>query len=219
MVRQYLEKPNHVKRPASLLKVNRSNNATLKSIPLKGKNFGLTKLEYDELVTSLKEGKEDLFEKIFLSHFDNCKKFLITNQRASQELAYDITMDTLIQFRQRIITNKTTYGNLRYLFTVMATQNLIKHHQKSKKLDFSNFHIEGSPPKSEAVYDALQYAWDTLEKESKSVLEEYYYKKTPLIKIANKLGISDSTMRKKKQRCLEKLRSLFMNKYNPSNEE
>jgi len=208
-----------VKRPASSLKVNRSKNSNLKSIPLKGKNFGLTNLEYDELVANLKEGKEELFEKIFLSHFDNCKQFLITNHRASKELAYDITMDTLIQFRQRILTNKTTYGNLRYLFTVMASQNLIKHFQKSKKIDFSSFHFEGSPVKSEAIYDALEYAWDTLEKESKSVLEEYYYKKTPLIKIANKLGISDSTMRKKKQRCLEKLRDLFMNKYNPINEK
>ena len=199
--------------------MHRLSNSNLTSNPIRSKNFGLTKAEFDQLAISLKEGKEELFEKIFLSHFDNCKQFLVTNHKASYELAYDITMDTLIQFRQRIITNKTTYGNLRYLFTVMASQNLIKHHQKKgKQVDLSPFYVEGSSVKSEAVYEALAHAWNALEKDSKSVLEEYYYKKTPLIKIANTLGIADSTMRKKKQRCLEKLRNLFMTKYSPNNE-
>lgn len=208
-----------MKRLATSLKVNRSKNTSLKSIPLIGKNFDLTQHEYDELVENLKKGEEELFEKIFLSHFDNCKQFLVTKHNASYELAYDITMDTLIQFRQRILTDKTTYGNLRYLFTVMASQNLIKHYQKTKKVDLSPFYVEGTPVKSEAVYEALSFAWETLENDSKKVLEEYYYKKTPLIKIANKLGIKDSSMRKKKQRCLEKLRALFMNKYSPTNEK
>ena len=208
-----------MKRIATSLKVNRSKSTTLKSIPLIGKNFGLTQIEYNELVEDLKIGKEELFEKIFLSHFDNCKQFLVTKHSASYELAYDITMDTLIQFRKRILTDKTTYGNLRYLFTVMASQNLIKYYQKTKKIDLSPFYLESTPAKSEAVYEALSFAWDTLENDSKKVLEEYYYKKTPLIKIANKLGIKDSSMRKKKQRCLERLRTLFMNKYSPTNEK
>ena len=212
-------KPNHVKRLSAALKVKRSTDTKLKSIPLMGKNFGLTKSEYERLVDNLKTGKEELFEKIFLAHFDSCKQYLIINHKASEELAYDITMDTLIQFRKRILTDKTTYGNLRYLFTVMASQNLIKHHQKLKKVDLSPFYVEHPPAKSEAIYDALTFAWERLENDSKTILEEYYYKKTPLIKIANKLGISDSTMRKKKQRCLEKLRSLFMNKYSSSNEK
>lgn len=208
-----------MKKSAASLKLKRSTNTNLKIIPLTGKNFGLTKLEFDQLVEGLKTGKEELFEKIFLSHFDSCKQYLMSNHKASPELAYDITMDTLIQFRKRILTDKTTYGNLRYLFTVMASQNLIKHHQKLKKLDYAPFYLEQTPAKSEALYEALTFAWDTLEKESKTILEEYYYKKTPLIKIANRLGISDSTMRKKKQRCLEKLRSLFMHKYSSSNEK
>lgn len=201
------------------LKVNQSGNSNLQSIPLKGKNFGLSQLEYDQLVSSLKQGKEELFEKIFLSHFDNCQQFLVTNHQVSYELAYDITMDTLIQFRQRILLGKTTYGNLRYLFTVMASQNLFKHYKKGKKVDLSPFYIEEVPGKSEEVYDALSSAWNSLENDSKKVLEEFYYNKTPLIKIANKLGITDTTMRKKKQRCLEKLRTLFMQKYNSFNEK
>lgn len=178
----------------------------------------MTQVEFDVLVEELKDGKEELFETIFLAHFEDCKQYLMTNHNASRGLAYDITMDTLIQFRQRILVDKTTYGNLRYLFTVMASQNLIKHHQKSKKLDGKSLFVEDPPEKSEAMYEALEYAWDSLEKDSKKLLKEYYYKKTPLIKIANKLGVTDSTMRKKKQRCLEKLRSLFMNKYRPSHE-
>ena len=208
-----------MKNVTPLLKVTDSENNPLKNIPLKGKNFGLSEIEFEQLAISLKAGKEALFEKIFLSHFENCQQFLVTNHGATYELAYDITMDTLIQFRQRILTDKITYGNLRYLFTVMASQNLIKFKQKGKKIDLSPFYLEGVPHKSEKVYEALEYAWGALESNSKTLLEEYYYKKTPLIKIAKKIGVSDSTMRKKKQRCLEKLRSLFMTKYCPSNEK
>ncbi len=207
-----------MKAQATQVNVNLPNKSILLNNKSKEKNFGLTEYEFNQLVVSLKEGKENLFEKIFLSHFDNCQQYLVTNHKVSYELAYDITMDTLIQFRQRILTNKTKYGNLRYLFTVMASQNLIKHYQKGKKVDLSPFYIKAAPAKSEAVYDALSYAWENLEKESRTLLEDYYYNKIPLIKIAAKLGITDSTMRKKKQRCLEKLRTLFMTKYNPSNE-
>ncbi|MEM9545649.1 MAG: sigma-70 family RNA polymerase sigma factor [Bacteroidota bacterium] len=167
----------------------------------------------------LKNGKEQLFEQIFLAHFESCQHYLISNHKASFELAYDITMDTLIQFRQRILTDKVSYGNLRYLFTVMASQNLIKHHKKNQKERLESFIIGDSQTKPEIVYEALSNAWNELEPESKKVLEEFYYNKTPLIKIANKLGISDSTMRKKKQRCLEKLRNLFMHKYSLTNEK
>ena len=177
------------------------------------KNFGLSEQEFIRLTKELKEGKEALFEKIFLSHFEKCQQFLVVKYSVSTEVAYDITMDTLIQFRQRILLDKVSYGNLRYLFTMMASQNLIKRQQKSKRPDFNLFYLEGPPPKGEEVFDALSYAWDSLETESKSILEAFYYKKTPLVKIANRLGISDAAMRKKKQRSLEKLRGLFMTKY------
>jgi len=179
----------------------------------------MSKSEFDELAFSLKEGEEALFETIFLSHFKNCQQFLVTNHHTSYELAYDITMDTLIQFRQKIITDKIQYGNLRYLFTKMASQNLFKNIKKEQKEDLSMFYVESEPHKSEVIYEALSSAWSELESETKKILEEYYYNKTPLIKIAKTLGIADSTMRKKKQRCLDKLRNIFMQKYKLTNEK
>ncbi len=196
-------------------KYDRLNKRNLVALPLKGQNFGLSKSEFVEMIVSLKDGREDLFERIFLSHFENCIQYLIKNFKVEREQAYDISMETLIQFRKKLLTDKISYGNLRYLFTKMAGQNIIKKSQKKEKRDLTGFYLlDDDIQYEEKAFEALEEAWDTLDCEKKIILESYYYNKTPLIKLATKLGITDTTMRKKKQRSVEKLRELFFNIYN-----
>jgi RNA polymerase sigma factor (sigma-70 family) len=57
----------------------------------------------------------------------------------------------------------------------------------------------------------LERAWDCLEPNDRLLLEKYYYQEIPLNKIAESENKSDASIRKQKQRSLDKLRDIFFN--------
>lgn len=174
-------------------------------------NFGLTSDQFDAMVTDLKNGNELLFEKIFLSHFQFCLKYLTANFHVDYELAYDTTMDALIDFRQKLILGKLSYGNLKYLFTKMATQLLIKKQNKESQLISLISEPDENLEDTEQRLVALDKAWGELSEEEKIILEHYYYLDLPLNQLADKFNKTDIAIRKQKQRAIEKLKHSFFN--------
>ena len=90
------------------------------------KNFGLSPEDFDGIVNDLKKNETHFFEQVFLQHFSDCIDFLQREYRADFNDAYDTTMDTLLEFRKRLVDGKLHYGNLRYLFTKMAAQLYVR---------------------------------------------------------------------------------------------
>ena len=101
---------------------------------MKSNNFGLSQIEFEELVEALRKGDESIFEKIFLSQFSNAIKHVRIKYSASNEEAYDMTMDALIKIRKLLIEGKLKYGNLKHLFNRMAGQNYLKLKNRGKKI-------------------------------------------------------------------------------------
>ena len=175
-------------------------------------NFNLSKTEFNSLVDDLKQGDESLFEKIFLSHFNDCMSFLKINYKTSHTEAYDITMDTLIDFREGIIGNKYTYGNLRFLFTRMASQKLFKIRKKESKIRYIH-----ECPEIEQIFESidnedqtvLQMAWSALEPKNRSILKKFYYENKKLNEIGKEENRSHSATRKQKERSILVLRTKF----------
>jgi DNA-directed RNA polymerase specialized sigma24 family protein len=163
----------------------------------------------------MKSGDETLFEKIFLSQFRICVQYLIAKFRIDYETAYDITMDTLIDFRQKIVCGKLEYGNLRYLFTKIATQKLSK--SKEHPLEFDSWdeadEVEIDHVGNEKMCIALENAWEVLTAEEKSLLEKFYYNDMSIVNISKLTNIPDFTLRKQKQRAVERLKIIFFEKY------
>lgn len=176
------------------------------------KNFGLSETSFKVLLKELKEDNDTLFEKIFLTHFKSCQVYLQRNYNASSEDAYDATMNTLIEFQERLKADKITYGNLRFLFTRMAGQVYLKWIKKENittaigELDIP----EAKEELDEESFMILNKAWDKLCGSCKDLLKSFYYEGTPLNQLAKNLDKSHAAVRKQKQRCVEKLRDLFI---------
>ncbi len=171
------------------------------------KNFGLSETEFEEMKTNLLTGDESIFERIFLKHFDNCISYLVKNNRIDRELAYDITMETLIDFRKKLINNKINYGNLRFLFTKMASQKHLKQiREDKKKKDLSSLYEDES---LEPDLEIMEKALDQLGAACKDLLKLNYYEKMSLKDIAVLKNVQAATLRKQKQRCLFTLKNLF----------
>ncbi len=200
--------------PNNNLNSNDIKGEIVHQIPSVDQNFGLSKIEFDEVVALLKSSDETLFERIFLAHFEDCMYFIIKKFKATQEVAYDITMDTMIEFRQKLLLDKIAYGNLRFLFTKMASHHFIKSNAKESKLKDIYFDANDDEDGFEEKLSTLKNAWNDMSIEDRKLLEQFYYLDIPLNKIAEKENKTDSTLRKQKQRAIEKLRNLFFTIYN-----
>ena len=176
------------------------------------KNFGLTQERFEELLTALQDGDEQLFEQVFLSHFDSCMQYLMRNYKATHADAYDVTMDTLLVFHKRMKAGKIAYGNLRFLFTQMAGQHYRRWIKKeaiaSEQIGILEYDLPAlNLDKSDMqIFD---FAWDQLGNNCKTILKAFYYDNTSLNDLATKKDKKPAAIRKQKQRCIEKLRVLF----------
>lgn len=179
---------------------------------LQKKNFGLSELAFDQMVEALKAGNNAFYERTFLAHFGDCCNYLKQRYKASQEDAYDATMETILVFCNRLKAGKVKYGNIRFLFTQMAGQTYIgwqKKENKTTTLDGIDLPEDLPERMDEDTRRKLAMAWSKLGKPCQQLLKEFYYEDLPSKKIAEKLNRSDAAVRKQKQRCIEKLRTIF----------
>ena len=181
------------------------------------KNFGLSPKDYIELCNKLKAGDESLFQTIFLAHFEDCMKYLQRKYNLQHEQAYDTTMDTLLLFRRRILDGKISYGNIRFLFTQMASQLYLKATNKTPQLveesALSGMLDEVEESIDGEVLSALNKAWEQLCDNCMQLLKRFYYEKASLKEIAEDQQKNAAALRKQKQRCVEKLRVHFKQVY------
>ena len=172
-----------------------------------GNNFGLTERTFIDLCVQLREGDETIFEIIFLEHFQDCVHFLKRKYNIDQTTAYDISMDTILQFRQKLILRKINYGNLRFLFTSMAGQIYLKSLRSKKKNEnlSSLFDTEDLEEDFQILEKAIQDLGDGCRK----LLKQNIYDNLELKDIAVMYGKSAAAVRKQKERCINRLRLLF----------
>lgn len=178
-------------------------------------NFGLTEEDFQEMISEMKNGNEILFEKVFLSQFENCITFLMNQSQVSHSQAYDATMDALLKFRKRLLQGKIAYGNMRFLFNRMATQLLLdSFKRKTVLLDNTADIINETETDDEQIIEILEKAWNQLCNNCRHILELFYYQKIALKTLAQQIEKTEVAVRKQKQRCLDKLRLHFIKYYN-----
>jgi len=156
------------------------------------KNFGLSHAKFEELCEGLrKDGDETLFEHVFIQHFEYCQQYLIREDQAPEHLAYDATMDALISFRARLANGSLTYGNLNWLLTRMARQHYYKFLRVPIPIDLANV-PDIAVPEAKIFYQGKSYQ-----------------------ELAKNENESQAVMRKRKQRCLIKLRKAVSSSLHP----
>lgn len=174
-------------------------------------NFGLSAKDFENLCQHLQKGDTILFEKIFLAHFSDCTQYLLAKYKVQYDDAYDATMDTLLTFRQRLVDGKIQYGNMRFLYTQMASQHLLRKLKSSKYKTIENLQIADTLPDllSKEDLSTLSIAWNRLSSDCQELLRLNYYQGLKLVHIAKQLNKNANAVRKQKERCQGKLIEYF----------
>ncbi len=179
---------------------------------MKHKNFGLTEASFEKLIADLKRNDTYFFEQVFLKQFKETMNYLIREYKSSYEDAYDATMDALIEFRVRFIDRKLQYGNLRFLFTKMASQMLFRNQKKNvTDIDGVTFLAQevNTEPIDSYELTVLNNAWKKLGDSCKQLLTWHFYGKMKLTEIAEEIQKSPASIRKQKERCIKQLKDQF----------
>lgn len=187
--------------------------AKILKMPSQKDNFGFTKSEFDVFALNVRNGDETLFLTIFNEHLKDSVIYLINKFTIPHDLAYDVCMDTLLDFRIKLINDKIQYGNLRFLFTRMAVNNFIDGAKKNKKVNQAINVFLGENAShdvdQEDFFIQLEQKVSLLDDSSKQLLNDIYHCGKNAEQIAEEHKISNSTFRKRKQRILEKLKKSF----------
>jgi len=177
------------------------------------RNFGLTEEEFLQYAAKTKSGDESLFLHISNTHFDQCISYLRNKYKLGEDDAYDICLDTMLKFRTKILKDKIKYGNLSYLYTRMASNIFLDRIRQSNKveqaIDFFSEDDGSYKINEDQFLDILEESMDKLDTENKELLDNIYYEERDIHEIGNMMNISYAALRKRKQRMLEKLKSIF----------
>lgn len=176
------------------------------------KNFGLTEASFGQMVVDLKVNDTRFFQKVFLEQFKETLNYIKREYGASQEDAYDATMDALLEFRKRFVDGKLKYGNLRFLFTKMSTQMYLQHKKNRQPVieDFESLEESSNEQVETQAPESFKMAWQSLGANCKQLLTQYYYGAMRMTEIAKHFSKSPATIRKQKERCVQKLKDLML---------
>jgi len=187
------------------------------TIEQRNRNFGLTPEQYGELVAQLRDGRETLFETIFLSHFGACMGILKKKYGAPHEEAYDAVMWALMRMRQLLLDGKVDYGNLESYVIRMAVNHYLKKRSRNREISTDIFPeniFDDEPEFDQEMLGLLGKAWAKLGENCQLLLKGFYYDKIELKQLTQMLNdTSEANTRKKKERCLSGLRKLFFESF------
>jgi len=177
------------------------------------RNFGLTEEVFLQYASKTKEGDESLFLHISNVHFEPCISYLKIKFKVNEDDAYDICLDTMLKFREKILKDKLKYGNLSYLYTRMASNVFLDRVKMSNKveqaIDFFQTDDESYKLNEDQFIEILDESINKLDPENKELLDRIYFEDVEIHEISKKMNISYPAFRKRKQRMLEKLKSIF----------
>ena len=194
--------------------LKRHNVPQVLRMPNSKDNFGLTKNEFDQFVHKVKDGDESLFIQVFNIHFKTSVRYIQNKFNISEETAYDICMDTMIEFRSKLKSGKINYGNIRFLYTKMAVHRYLDDLKRKNQIneaigiflgDRKSFNFTNSE-----FLVILNRSIDRLEVTQRHMIKEIFYSGKDIDQIIAENQITYSTFRKRKQRSLDKLKTTFL---------
>ena len=97
----------------------------------------MTDHEFQEQLTALQNGNEQLLDKLFLAHYSYITDYMVKdfnsgNYRCSPDDAKDVFMDGLLKLRTELLKGKVENKNLRGYLVTICRNSWLKRKNKEK---------------------------------------------------------------------------------------
>lgn len=176
--------------------------------------------EFVALVEELKAGNNTRLKLIFETHSAYCINKLISNHQCTLEEAEDIYMDSIINFRDKILSGKLEIlTDLKsYLFATCKNMLLVKLKKEQrvnkavleiyddKTYEIDDDDLFSDPSYQEKILSVMNEAFSFLNENCQKILRAFYFERLSLDEIAEKYGLANANVVKvSKSRCFQKL--------------
>ncbi len=159
-------------------------------------------------------GKNNCLKVIFDKYASYCIGTLINKTGCSEADAEDLFMDSVLNFREKIISGKVKYlTNVKaYLFSTCYRMWLAKYHQEKAQSSHSEDIVSelydrnnDSFEKEEKLKTGME-ALNRLGKQCQEIISHFYVKNKSMTEIAEIMGLANKNVAKTtKSRCFKKL--------------
>ncbi|MEL7004468.1 MAG: sigma-70 family RNA polymerase sigma factor [Bacteroidota bacterium] len=181
----------------------------------------MSKLDLNELSTSLKKGDNKMLELIFRQSKQYCLDKLIIEKNCIREEAEDIYVEAIINFREKILADKITYlTDVKYYLGQTCLNMFYVRLKQKQRWDRNTPDIERFFYESDYVIDQRDYdyeramqatrkSWSLLKEKCKDIIHYFYIDRLKMSEIAEIMGFSSADVAKTvKARCYKKLQEL-----------
>ncbi|MAY21614.1 MAG: hypothetical protein CMC74_02435 [Flavobacteriaceae bacterium] len=143
---------------------------------------------------------KDLYQDAFITLWQNIKqdKFIPKNESALQGYLYQIAKNKWLDFLRSSRYKKT---------------NLLRDEDSAMSESFEEIE-KNTALENEAKIKSTMEAFKKLGSSCQEILKEFYFSKTSLREIAEKLNIGEASAKNKKYRCLQKLKEIAQTQIN-----
>ena len=177
-----------------------------------------TTKEKNELILSFKRNDETVLKDLYLKVYPKAKSYVLKNN-GNEEQAKDVFQEAFIICWRNIKEDKfEPHENLEaYLITIVKNKwiDYLRSAKYKKTVSINGISLLSQKHESDAVQDESQnqrtsvlQALKQLNSNCQEILNMYYFERLSMKQISTHLGIGSASVRNKKYRCIEQLRSL-----------
>ena len=180
-------------------------------------------IDLQKLIISAKHGDTEAFAKVYVELYTPLYRYVLSHIQ-DRELTNDICQQAFLKFYMALDTYEPRKTPLAYLFTV--ARNLLINYSEKEKLRFAipfddalleTFKDDSMDTMERAHIQLLAQSIDTylshLSNDEQEVIRLYFYGELEYKEIAEIMSKEEATLRKIKERALQKLRILTSHLY------
>lgn len=171
----------------------------------------------NELITALMNKDNKAFEYMYKQHFGGVKSIVLKNGGSDSDV-YDHFHDVVIKlienlskglFRKESKLSTYFLSMAKFMWydkkKIVLRENKLKESLRAHNLSYEEISNEARVDKHKIIYTGM----NKLSEECRKIIDQYYFSKIKLKKIADNMGYTYDYARIKKTRCLKKLRAIL----------
>ena len=173
-------------------------------------------------------GDNSVLEVIYQSCADYCIQKLLRKTYISSEEAEDIFIDAVMNFREKLISDKIVHliSEKAYIYKTCFNMYLVRTEQEKRwkrklnDIEFlyysSDYHTNSSF--NEQMLEATKSAWSQMSEKCKDIISYFYIDKRSMTEIAEIMEFNSADVAKTtKSRCFKKFRDIANAKLKTNN--
>lgn len=171
------------------------------------------KYSQEEIIAGIRENNAEVLKWLYQSQFPKVEQYVLSNQGDSDQ-AKDIFQEAFVAVWKKIKSggfiaeNGTAVSGFLYQIAKNKWLDVLRSskHKQTIPLEIGHDRLIEAEEDRESKFKQMEYLFKNLGVNCKELLTRFYFKKQPMVLIAEAFDWTEATARNNKYRCIQRLR-------------